>query len=95
MPMTPTPQEIAEAEQRAASRAVKVKVSKQTIRAAPEYDRSAHIERQWEETYYQHVQQPGYWTADDGQRAIAAAEETLHRDEEAAGQPVKRGVRPR
>jgi hypothetical protein len=78
-----------------ATRSVKVNVSRQTIKAAPEYDGRAQVERQWEETYYQHVRQPGYWTADDGERAIAKAQEALQRDEQPTGHPLERGVRPR
>ena len=76
-------------------RTVNVNISRETIKSAPKYDRAAHIDRQWEQTYYQHVRQPGYWTADDGQRAITAAQEALQRDEEPTGHPLERGVRPR
>ena len=78
-----------------ASRTVAVNVSRQKIKTAPEYDRQGRVDRQWEETFYRHLQQPGYWTGSDSDRAISAAQEALRRDEQPTGDPLERGVRPR
>jgi hypothetical protein len=76
-------------------RTVNVNLSRQTIKGAPEYQGAAHVDRQWEQTYYRHVQQRGYWLGDDSDRAIRAAQDALERDEERTGHPLERGVRPR
>ena len=47
-------------------RTVNVNVSREAIKGAPEFKRGDLIRREWEETYYRHLGQRGYWTPDDG-----------------------------
>lgn len=60
-----------------ADRSVAVNLSRQRVKAAPEYDRAEHVDRQWEAAYYQHLQQPGYWLSADDARAIKEAHSYL------------------
>lgn len=58
-------------------RAVQVRVNRESLRNAPEYDRAAHVDRQWEAAYYQHVAEPGYWLDADQARTIKSAQDYL------------------
>jgi len=54
-------------------RAIAVKVRRQRLKTAPEYDRAEHVDRQWEAAYYRHLHQPGYWLDEDEAHSIKEA----------------------
>ena len=76
-------------------RAVKVKVRRQQLRSASEYDRAEHVDRQWEAAYYRHLQQPGYWLDEDEARAIKEVQSYLRDEPDRHAQSVERRSRPR
>jgi hypothetical protein len=51
---------------------LRVDVSRDTVKHAPAYDATAHIDRQWEADYYLHHQRPAYWTSPEPARKIKA-----------------------
>lgn len=54
-------------------RHIAVELNRQSVKRAPEYDRTAHIDRQWEADYYAHYGRPGYWMTPEGARVIRAS----------------------
>lgn len=77
-------------------RTVTVKVSRQSLKDAPQYDRAEHVDRQWEAAYHAHLRQPGYWIEGDDARKVAEAQSYLRDDAEPApADPLERRQRPR
>ncbi len=77
------------------NRTVTVNVSRQVLKNAPAYDRAAHLDRQWEAAYYQHLQQPGYWLDAGDARAAKTAQEYLRESAESPEDPLERRALPR
>lgn len=77
------------------SRRVAVDVSRQAVRAAPEYSRAEHVDRQWEAAYYDHLKHPGYWLDADDARAVAEAQEYLREAPETLPKAIERRAKPR
>jgi hypothetical protein len=77
------------------SRTVAVRVGRQQLKNAPEYDRAEHVDRQWEASYYQHLQQPGYWLNAGDARAARAAQDYLRDPIEPTDDELERRARPR
>jgi uncharacterized protein YrrD len=76
-------------------RSVSVKVTRQRLKSAPRYESAAHIDRQWEADYYQHLEQPGYWHTEEDSRAIEEAQSYLRDDTDRHEASVERRSRPR
>ena len=76
-------------------RTVSVNVTRQLLKNAPHHDRAAHVDRQWEAAYYQHLQQPGYWLSADDARAIKEAQSHLGDEPDRHEAAVERRSRPR
>ena len=76
-------------------RAVSVKITRQLLKTAPQYDSAEHLDRQWEAAYYQHLQQPGYWLTRDDARAIKEAQSYLREEPDRHEASVERRSRPR
>jgi hypothetical protein len=49
---------------------VYVDLTRQSVKAAPEYDSAAHLDRQWEADYYAHYRRRPYWTPTEDARSI-------------------------
>jgi hypothetical protein len=51
---------------------VEVDVTRAAVKAAPEYDRAEHVNRQSEVDYYTHHRRDPYWVSQDRARKITA-----------------------
>ena len=78
-----------------AERTVAVDVSRDSLKSAPQYDRAEHVDRQWEASYYGHLQRPGYWLTTDEARLIKEAQSYLQEEPNRHEVAVERRSRPR
>jgi hypothetical protein len=75
-------------------RAVSVDMTRLSMKSAPPYDRSKHLDRQWELEYYQHLKQPGYLLSEEEARAINEAQSYLRDEPDRNEVSVERRSRP-
>ena len=75
--------------------AVSVHIARQLLKTAPRYGRAEHLDRQWEAAYHQHLQQPGFWRAEDDAWAVKEAQSHLRDEPDRHEASVERRSRPR